>query len=594
MSLLDTLVMILRVNTDQAQDNIDDVDSSVNDLDQAIRDVGDTAGDTAGALKSMAAGALGALAGALSIGALISNAFARAETIRAIEQTSDALGIAIEDVDAFGKAAEVMGGDAEGARDALVDMSEAMGEALSDKESGKAEAFKKLGISIADTNGKAKDGLTGILDLAKAVEGMSKTEAIFKIKEVGITDNRTVEMILKGRQELERMLKAQKEQGVVSKESAENARKLTEAMGHLKGSISNAGNSFTDAIIPALTKVIEWLSKGVKWMEENKDFVIGFFVAIATTILAIYLPAIASAAAATLVAIAPFLLIGAALAAAAAAFALLYDDVMNFLEGNESFIGQISEKYPIVGKMVHGLIDAFKALWEILITGAKQVSDFLIAAFMQIISGIGAAIDYLAEAYGKIEVFAAQVGEAFNAMVAVVMTAIDSIVGAYSKIEEFTGQVVGAFSSMGDAIAAIFESVVAAVRGALSFATGAMDKIKSGLGGVSEFFGFGGAEDGKDGGAGADGESGQQPSSQAAMMGAAKQQLGAASASPANSITSSAISNSTKNTSNEVNVGQVVVQTQATDSQGIAKDVGGELQGQLKDLEHQSSTGVAR
>lgn len=500
------------------------------------------------AVSSLAKRIVGFAAASLSIGAAISSAFARADNIRAIEQTADAIGVAIEDVDAFGKAAEAMGGDAQGARDSLTDMAEAMGEALADKESGRAQAFAKLGVSIADTSGKAKDSLTGILNLASAVEGMSKSEAVFKIKELGITDNRTVEMVLKGRKELERMLAVQKEQGVISKESAENARKLTEAMGSLKNGLASAGNGFIDYIIPAITKVIEWLGKGVAWMRDNKDFVLGFFAAVAAVVLAVYAPAMWAAASATIAATWPLIAIGAAIAAAAAAFAILYDDVMNFVEGNDSFIGQVSEKYPIVGQIVHGLVDAFKAMWDMLIAGASQIGTFVSNAFMQVVDGIKYAIDFMVEAYGK--------------------------------IQAFTTSVVASFQAMGDGIAAVFSFIVEAVKSSLSFVSAGLDKLKSGVSGVASFFGMG--------------DEGSEAGSMAEVMDSANQQIAAAAASPANSISSNAISNSTSKTSNEVNVGQITVQTQATDAQGVAKGVGSELQGQLKDLEHQSSTGVAR
>lgn len=552
MSLLDTFVMVFQADTRQAQRNIAQTDQSVEDLDKAVKEVGNSAGDTGSALKSMAAGALGALAASLSLGSILSSAFARADNIRAIEQTSDALGIAIEDVDAFGRAAEAMGGDAQGARDSLTDMAEAMGEALADKESGRAKSFQALGIAIADANGKAKDGLTGILDLAGAVEGLSKSEAIFKIKELGITDNRTVEMVLKGRKELERLLGVQKEQGTVTKESAENARKLTEAFSTLKSGLASAGNGFIDAIIPALTKVIEWLAKGVDWINDHKDFVIGFFGSIAAVVAAVYLPAMASAAVATLAATWPLIAIGAAIGAAAAAFALIYDDVMNFVEGNDSFIGQISEKYPMVGQTVLWLLDLFKAFYDTLIMGAQQIGQFVAAGFMQVVDGIKYAIDFLAEAYAAFQIF--------------------------------TNSVIGVFQAMGEAIAAIFSGIVDSVRGAISFASSAVDKVKGGIGGVASFFGVGGGED----------ESGSSPDP-AAGIEAVNQQLVAASSAPTNSITSNAISN-TANRSSETNVqtGDIIVQTQATDAQGISQDIGSNLSDQLKGLEMESATGVDR
>ena len=542
MALLDTLLLVFKADTSQADAGLDSARKKSDELIDSIRDADAAAGKAGASLKAMAAGALGGLAAAFSVSAAISGAFARADNIRAIEQTSDAIGAAIENVDAFGKAAEAMGGDAQGARDSLTDMAEKMGEAMSDVESGAAKAFKSLGISLKSADGSTKDAISGMLDLASAVEGLDRSAAVFKIKELGITDNRSVEMILKGRQELERMLRVQKEQGVVTKEAAENARKLTEATGSLKNMLSSAGASFLDSIIPALTKVIEWLGKGVSWMQDNKDFVIGFFGSIAAVVTALYLPAMASAAIATLAATWPLLLIGAAIAAAAAAFALIYDDIMNFVDGNESFIGQVFEKYPMVEKIVMTLIDAFRQMWQILITGAQQVGDFVTAGFQQVIAGIKAAVDYLSEAYGAITGF------------------VDSSLAS--------------FQSLSDGISSIFAFIVETVKGSLSFVTDGIDKIKSGVSGVAGFFGFG--------------------DSSSAMQ-SASQQIGAASSSPSNGVSSSAISNmANSNSETNVQVGQVVVQTQATDAQGISRDVGSELQSQLKNLEHESATGVAR
>lgn len=562
---------------------------------KAALDAADAIEEEATAVSKFGGILAGVAAGALSAGGIFAGVLERVDAIRAIEQTSDSLGVAIEDVDAFGKAAQAMGGDAEGARDSLTDMAEKIGEAMSDAESGAAKAFKALNIGLKNVDGSAKNGLAGLLDLAGAVEGMSKSEAIFKIKELGITDNRTVEMVLKGRKELERMLKAQKEQGTITKESAENARKFTEAMGYLKLSVSSAGASFLDSIIPALTQIIEWLGKGVDWMKENKSFVIGFFGAVAAIVAAVYLPAMLSAAAATIAATWPFIAIGLAITAAAAAFALIYDDVMNFIDGNDSFIGQVSEKYPLVGKIVRWMIDAFKELWNTLLLGAKQIGEFVGAAFVQIVDGISYAINYLVDSYGSIEsyvndainIFEAMkegIAAAFQFVVDIVATSIAAIAAGIDTVREFTSATLGAFQSMADGISAIFAFIVDVVKNSLSFVSDGLDKIKSGLSGVASFLGFG--EDGEDGSAGADNVSG--------AMGAANTYLATAAAAPTNSISSNAISNSTRSSETNVQIGEVKVQTQATDAQGISQDMGSELKTQLKDLEHNSSTGVAR
>ena len=564
MALLEELLIRIGVDASGVDRNIDQSTKKADDLTKSLGESESQANSTGAAFAGFAAKALGALTAALSVGNAISGAVARAEMIGELSRTSEALGIAIGDLDAFGKAAERAGGDAQGARDSLTDMAEALGEALSDKESGRAKAFQALGIAITDTNGKAKDGLTGILDLASAVEGLDKSAAVFKIKELGITDNRTVELILKGRKELERMLAVQKAQGVVTKEAAERAKVFNEGLYALRAATSSATNSFLDSLIPALTKVIGWLTKVVEWAGEHKDAIIGFFIAVGAIVTAVYLPAMIAAAAATLAATWPLLLIIATITAVAAAFALVYDDIMNFIDGNNSFIGQIFEKYPMVEKVVMALIDIFKAFWDTLMAGAAQIGGFVTAAFLQIVAGIKFAVDYLAEAYGS--------------------------------FSQFSADVVSVFQSMGELIASIFSGIVDAVKGSIAFVMDGINKVKSVGSAVAGYVGLGDDEPAGENKPALPSGSGQDPldvpgNDSIAM---ANNAIGAASASPLNAVSSNAITNSTQTRNSTVEIGQVTVNSQATDAQGVAKDMNSELSSQLKNLEHESATGVAR
>ena len=127
---------------------------------------------------------------------------------------------------------------------------------------------------------------------------------------------------------------------------------------------------------------------------------------------------------------------------------------------------------------------------------------------------------------------------------------------------------------MSDGISAIFSFIVDTVKSSMSFVTAGIDKIKSGVSGVAGFFGFGDSSE---------------------AMGSAGQQLGMAARAPSNGVTSSAISNSAQSSSEQnIQIGQVTVQTNATDAQGMASGAKSELQNQLKNLEHESATGVTR
>ena len=220
---------------------------------------------------------------------------------------------------------------------------------------------------------------------------------------------------------------------------------------------------------------------------DHAMFVVGFFGAIAAVVAAIYLPAMIAAAAATLAATWPIIAIGAAIALAAAAFALIYDDIMNFIDGNDSMIGNMMEKYPLVKTLVMGIVEAFKF--------------------------------------------------------------------------------------MGDVVGAVFSSLILGFQQVIDFISLGISQIASGISSVAGFFGIGGDVD----------------------VSGANAQMAAASANPMNAVSSNAISNTANNNKEtNVQVGQVTVQTQATDSQGISQAIGGDLSAQLKNLEAETATGVDR
>lgn len=399
--ILDTWVTVFQSDTKSVDDGNKKATLSADALINKLKSTDDAAKDVGGSMSSMIKTAAGALAGFLAAKATIGGVFESATMIVALQQTSEALGETIENVDAFGKAATALGGDAQGARDSLTDLAEKMGEAASDVESGAAKAFKSLGVGLKDAQGNSKGAVAGILDLAGAVEKLPKSEAIFKIKELGITDNRTVEMVLKGRKELERLLEKQKEQGVVTKENAEQAIKFKSAWNELSAGFERAGVNISTTLMPYFTKALEVLGDGFNWLEGHKDLVVGFFIAIGAAVAVFYVPPMLTAAAATIAATWPFIAVGAAIAVAAAAFALIYDDIMNFIDGNDSLIGQMVEKYPLVAALVDGIVVAFKylgevagAVWDTITIGFKQMLDFITTGIKQIASGVASVASF--------------------------------------------------------------------------------------------------------------------------------------------------------------------------------------------------------
>ncbi|MGK5615534.1 hypothetical protein ACSNKO_19125, partial [Proteus mirabilis] len=140
-------------------------------------------------------------------------------------------------------------------------------------------------------------------------------------------------------------------------------------------------NSFLEMVIPALSKGLEWLTKLVNFCKENKHLVVGFFTAVATILLGKYIYAMKLASISTWTALFPIIAIIAVIALLAAAFAIVYDDIMNFIDGNDSMIGRILEKYPMVKRVILALWEAWKTYFEYLKAVVKVVTDIVVAGW---------------------------------------------------------------------------------------------------------------------------------------------------------------------------------------------------------------------
>lgn len=561
------------VVTGKAANEAEKLTNKNTQLAKSVDDVSSHYGKATHSLSGFLVKMAGMVGVGLTIGGIASFVQSTAEEVNLLSQSADALNLPVEEVDAFGKVITSMGGDVQGARDSLMDMSESIGEALQDTSSGKAEVFKSLKISLKDMQGDSINAMEGLYRLSDAVQGLSKEEAIFRIKEVGITDNKIVESILKGRKELEALTKKQKENGVVTKELALQAQKYKEVTGGLKTVFSSVMMSIMNAALPALTKILSWVQTFVKFCSDNKELITGFFIAIGTVLAAYYIPSMIAAAAATLAATWPILAIIAVIALLAAAFAFVYDDIMNFIDGNDSMIGRILDEYPELKAVILALWDAFKSFFDFVIALSKVVADVAVAAFNFIIDG------------GK------QFWKWLNEF-------IDGLMGWGKQFE-------GVFNTVSDAVVGIFKWLWAQIKQYLVWINEGLDAIKNGWSTVKGWFGFEDAEVTQtvERKISADGTIEHQiPESPklseddtAQLVQGLSQQINSMSANPMNPMTSQAISNqSSTSNENTVNVGELNINTQATDAQGIAKDAKGELQSQLQDLGHQTSSGVGK
>ncbi|WP_272521690.1 hypothetical protein [Providencia sp. PROV202] len=501
-------------------------------------------GNTVVSFAKKALGAVGLLMGAT---AMVSESVTRSAEIESLDKLGKKINVATADVDAFAGSMAELGGTRDAAQ---ADLS-----------------------AMAKSFGFTKNSMEKVLKTADKVQGMKFDKAKATLSALGVTDDKTVELMMKGRKELERMMGIQKEYSGINKESIEQSIKFNNAMQGFKQSSGLLKNSFLEMVIPVLTKGLEWINKFVGFCKDNKQLMVGFFIAIGSAVAIFYVPSMIAAATATLAATWPILAIVAVIALLAAAFAFVYDDIMNFIDGNDSMIGRILDEYPELKEVILRLWQTFKILFDYLMVAVKFVADIVVDAYNSMNNALNQFIDWL-------------------------VVSINAIVSWGNDFK-------GVFNTVSDAVVGIFKWLWAQIQQYLGWINDGLDAIKNSWSTVKGLFGFEDAEVTQtvERKVSADGtiehsipETPKLSEDDTALLvKGLNQQITGMSTNPMNPVTSQAISNQSS-TTNETNlsIGEIKVETQATDAQGMANGTKDALQSQLQDLGHQTSSGVSK
>lgn len=495
--ILNHLWTILEIDSSKTEKGLERTEKKTDDLVKEFQNVEKQGNKSLGGLTSIAVKLAGALAASQVIAKSISGAIGLAGRVDDLNDLAQNLDINVSKLDAFSKAMYATGGSVEGAFGDIQTLTQRLGKGFKDAEGPIADTLNTLGIKLTDSKGNAKDAIDIITELSGSLESMNRPQAFAALKQLGISDPKVIENILRGRKELEALFDVEKARGVIGEKEVERAGKLTDAQDRLRAGVSRLTDSFLSKIIPALGKVIDWLGKVADWSGKHQDVITGLFIAIGGVITAVYLPIMARAAIATLAATWPMLLLVAAAAAVGVAFAIAYEDIKAFSEGNSSLIGDILGKYPAIKALVLDMINLFSKLGEGLKNLFLSVWDSIFSVFEWILNGVKKVI---------------------------------SAVSTIPLVKTLTN----------------------------SFSSGVKNS------GVVE---------------------GMIPNTV----------LDSASSNPFNAKTSNAISNSSANSNtNNVNVGQVVVETKATDAKGISAGIKGELADQLRNVQAENKSAVTR
>jgi len=297
-----------------------------------------------------------------------------------LQDLSDKLAVSVEDMTAFGFAAQAAGLDVDSASTMLGKLQRTLGGA-GKGGAGAAEELKKLGVDAKKAAGK--DTIETILDLADGFEKLKtqpeKTaEAIRLFGRQGIA---MVPILSKGRAALEAMFEESKELGSgLAGDFYKQSKQAREEFEHFEFAVSSLKERALAAVLPWIIKIGSWLketAKDVIAYTKHTNILKTGIIFLGAVIAAKLIPALYSAAEA-------LGLLDAETLIPLAAIVLLYlafDDFYTLMTGGKSVIGDTLDALFGIGTAKQFVVDLTESV-DAFIDTVEDVGDLIYSAFV--------------------------------------------------------------------------------------------------------------------------------------------------------------------------------------------------------------------
>lgn len=320
-----------------------------------------------------------------------------AEADRVTGRLAKMLGITTAEMDALQKAAFMSDASVAGFQQSI----KGLAGNLVDIEKGLPRAKRALVVfQAAGITGLSKGKhveVMGILDqLAGKMEKMNAFEAMRLGARMGL-DEGTVRMLRQGRDKMAEVVEEMKKLGVATDEDVESSEKLEEAEKKLAMSKQAVGREIMRLLMPALTMLNEALLKVSQWAHEHPQVVKAAFIgmAVAAGILAAaLLPVVIELLPIELIVIA----IAAAVGLVAAGIAWVYMEWQKWTKGGKSDLGEIFAYFVMVWNQIKDNVEyVISFIKEIFSMWVKAMKDEFMMFFYIFTGQWGKALDKLKE-----------------------------------------------------------------------------------------------------------------------------------------------------------------------------------------------------
>lgn len=347
----------------------------------------------------------------------------------------------------LGTIAELNGSSAEALNSTISSLSRTIGEAVSGIGKG-ATAFENYGLSAKDANGNIKTASVMLEEIRAKMEGLSSQEKISMIQKLGI-DPSMLQMLSLTNEEMEEARKNVDflTMGTATEENTQKAAEFNNAMGELGLMLKSIGQLIALYIAP---HVVELINQFKLWFIANQDLVKDGLAGLVNTVMKVlsflsnFVGALDNVISNTIgwknaiiaVSIAwailnrkmikslmtnPVLLMITAIMAAIVGLMALIDDLITYMQGGESYLGEawqpvvdvlhaigewwdeakptfikfFNETIALIGRWVgyfkqyiNGFVSLFKGCWNIIVGIFTLNGEKIKTGFAQVFQGI--------------------------------------------------------------------------------------------------------------------------------------------------------------------------------------------------------------
>jgi hypothetical protein len=350
MNIIEKFYILFKSDASEVKKGADEAKKATLDLDNSLKNVNKGTEKVGASFLELAKAGASFLGVAAAIHEVFSGITGANDYALSLGDASRAFGINAAELDVWGNAVKRTGGTVESFQSALRGLSQHFG------------ASEQVALAV-------------LPKLADVFQRLGRFRALQYGKILGL-DEPTILLLLKGRREIESIIERQRELGTVTNENIDNAQKYRIAQNDLATAFRSLYLTLGNDVIPVLSSFYEFLVPPIEYLKRHTNLVIGAFIGIGAAAAIMLAPFIIAGAEIILVTV----LIGAAIAA----FALLFEDIEAFRNGQKSLIGLLLEKWPIIGTVIKTAFQGLKGILDIALSplfAAEAAAKYLASFF---------------------------------------------------------------------------------------------------------------------------------------------------------------------------------------------------------------------